>query len=204
VRALALAVVAAAEEVAAVVAVAVLLIVTSVVWAVAPAAALEVEVEVTGEEHHRVVTEVDSAPLLVATHLLLRHMAAVVAAAMVEVEATAIHPVLEAAPGGKHHHLRYTMPQPSRVAYSGIFSFPFLERLLRSPSLFLRNETDSGISYPNRHIDIDCFPADLPVLELYCVRYPFDDLVELEHDRRATRLLQKGMHYEHFTSVLLY
>jgi len=31
---------------------------------------------------------------------------------------------------------------------------------------YLRNDTDSGISYPNQHIDRDCFFADLSVFEL--------------------------------------
>jgi hypothetical protein len=70
-------------------------------------------------------------------------------------------------------------------------------------SRLLRNETDSGISYPNQHIDSDCFPADLPIFELCCTRYPFDDYVELGHELQPMRLHGEGMHYEHFTHPLL-
>jgi hypothetical protein len=81
----------------------------------------------------------------------------------------------------------------------------FLSYSMFTATLFrlLRNETDSGISYPNQHIDSDCFPADLPIFELSCTRYPFDDYVELGYGVQHTRLLLEGMHYEHFTHPLL-
>jgi hypothetical protein len=60
-----------------------------------------------------------------------------------------------------------------------------------------------GISYPNQHIDSDCFFADLPSFRALLAH---DTLrrtsVELEHRRQDPRLLLRGMHYEHFTPSL--
>lgn len=51
------------------------------------------------------------------------------------------------------------------MASLGTTSFLF-SCLLRHFPGYLRNDTDSGISYPNQHIDSDCFFADLSVFEL--------------------------------------
>jgi len=66
----------------------------------------------------------------------------------------------------------------------------------------LRNDTDSGISYPNQHIDSECllrtcyFRASLHYDTLR--RQCFSSSI----DGRAIRLPSEGMHYEHFMSSL--
>lgn len=70
-------------------------------------------------------------------------------------------------------------------------------------SRLLRNETDSGISYPNQHIDSDCFSAALPIFELFSHTIPFDAYPSSsKHRRQDSRLSWKGMHHEHFTPSL--
>jgi hypothetical protein len=81
------------------------------------------------------------------------------------------------------------------------FLFPFMFTAIL-PRL-LQNETDSGISYPNQHIDSDCFLriylfSSSTAHDTHWTIMSSSDM-ELLH----TRLLVEGMHYEHFTHPLL-
>jgi hypothetical protein len=44
---------------------------------------------------------------------------------------------------------------------------------------YLRTETDFGNTYPNQHIDSDCFPAGLTISSSAAHDTPLDDYVEL-------------------------
>jgi len=183
------------------------LLAMSVAW-VAEAVVASVAVgEVLLRAAMAAVEVVTAALPLVATPLLLAEPTAAVVAM---VEATATHLAPAATRGGRSITPSARLRHPNAFSKSpgrrdthldGLISLQFTFFTAFSHRL-LRNETDSGISYPNQHIDSDCF-ADLPIFELSCTGYPFDDTVELGHRLQDPRLLREGTHYERFTHPLL-
>ena len=102
------------------------------------------------------------------------------------------------------HFLLYDTLGLRVAATDGLLSIFFtLECFLRLLPGYRGSMRKSGISYPNQHIDSDCFFADLPVFRALLA---YDTLrrtfVELEHRWQDSRLSRKGMHYEHFTTSL--
>ncbi len=90
------------------------------------------------------------------------------------------------------------------AATDGLLSISFIfECFLRIFPGYRGSMRRSGISYPNQHIDSDCFFADLPVFELFSHTIPFDaPLSSSNIDGRTFVFPGKACITKHFTNSL--
>ena len=84
------------------------------------------------------------------------------------------------------------------------FRFPTLSNVFSESFLVTADRCGNpGISYPNQHIDSDCFFCGSAYFRALLA---YDTLrrtsVELEHKRQDPSLSRRGMHYEHSTHSL--
>jgi len=92
------------------------------------------------------------------------------------------------------HFLLYDTLGLRVAATDGLLSISFTcECFLRIFPGYRGSMRKSGISYPNQHIDSDCFFADLPVFELFSHTIPFDALLSSSNiDGRTLVFLAKA------------